>query len=276
MRRASRIASKSSAELMVVHVVRGDGLSGRLGPADGQGARARRSASAPRVHTVVGDDVPRALLDFAREMNATQLVIGTSRRSRWARIFDEGIGAAVVQQSGQDRRAHGHPRARPSGGSVMGVDRRRGSATLTSWLAALVVPSAICAVIVWLLDPFLGIGGESALFFIGVLVVALLGGVAPAALSARAVRAAAQLLPGRAPPHLHHRRTRQRHHHRGAAARRGRGRRAGRRRGQAAPGKPGARRRRPNCSRCSPDRCCAAPTWTRCWSGCARRIRSAR
>ena len=35
-----------------------------------------------------------------------------------------------------------------------------------------------------LLDPFLGIGGESALFFIGVLVVALLGGVAPAALSA--------------------------------------------------------------------------------------------
>ena len=46
------------------------------------------------------------------------------------------------------------------------------------------VPSAICAIIVLLLDPFLGIGGESALFFIGVLVVALLGGVAPAALSA--------------------------------------------------------------------------------------------
>ena len=35
-----------------------------------------------------------------------------------------------------------------------------------------------------LLDPYLGIGGESAIFFIGVLVVALLGGVAPAALSA--------------------------------------------------------------------------------------------
>jgi two-component system, OmpR family, sensor histidine kinase KdpD len=47
-----------------------------------------------------------------------------------------------------------------------------------------VVPSAICAVIVYVLDPYLGIGGESAIFFIGVLVVALLGGVAPAALSA--------------------------------------------------------------------------------------------
>ncbi len=54
----------------------------------------------------------------------------------------------------------------------------------TSWLAALVVPSAICALVVFLVDPYLGIGGESAIFFIGVLVVALLGGVAPAALSA--------------------------------------------------------------------------------------------
>jgi two-component system sensor histidine kinase KdpD len=53
-----------------------------------------------------------------------------------------------------------------------------------SWLGALVVPSAICAIIVFFLDQFLGIGGESALFFIGVLIVALLGGVAPAALSA--------------------------------------------------------------------------------------------
>ncbi len=38
--------------------------------------------------------------------------------------------------------------------------------------------------IVGVLDPLLGVGGESALFFVGVLVVALLGGVAPAALSA--------------------------------------------------------------------------------------------
>ncbi len=35
--RASRIASRSSAELMVVHVVRGDGLAGVSAPADGQG-----------------------------------------------------------------------------------------------------------------------------------------------------------------------------------------------------------------------------------------------
>jgi two-component system sensor histidine kinase KdpD len=181
VRRASRIASKSSAELMVVHVVRGDGLSGVSAPQMGKTRELAISLGAT-LHTVVGDDVPTALLDFAREMNATQLVIGTSRRSRWARIFDEGIGASVVQQSGKiDVHMVTHEQARRGFGWASITPRQRHAA---SWLAALVVPSAICAVIVLVLDPYLGIGGESAIFFIGVLVVALLGGVAPAALSA--------------------------------------------------------------------------------------------
>src|SRR3954466_362757 len=181
VRRAFRIASKSSAELMVVHVVRGDGLSGVSAPQMGK-VRELAASLGATVHTVVGDDVPAALLDFAREMNATQLVIGTSRRSRWARIFDEGIGAATVQHSGKiDVHMVTHEQA--GGGSAWSrftTPQQRA----VSWLAALVVPSAICAVIVFLLDPYLGIGGESALFFIGVLVVALLGGIAPAILSA--------------------------------------------------------------------------------------------
>jgi two-component system, OmpR family, sensor histidine kinase KdpD len=181
VRRASRIASKSSAELMVVHVVRGDGLSGVSAPHMGKVRELVISLGAT-LHTVVGDDVPSALLDFARDENATQLVIGTSRRSRWARIFDEGIGAAVVQQSGKiDVHMVTHEAARRSYSWSSTSPRAR---HLTSWLAAVVVPSAICAVIVYILDPYLGIGGESAIFFVGVLVVALLGGVAPAALSA--------------------------------------------------------------------------------------------
>jgi two-component system sensor histidine kinase KdpD len=181
VRRASRIASKSSAELMVVHVIRGDGLSGVSAPQMGK-VRELVTSLGATLHTVVGDDVPSALLDFAREMNATQLVIGTSRRSRWARMFDEGIGAAVVQHSGKiDVHMVTHEQAQRGFSWSTATPRQRHAA---SWLAALVVPSAICAITVLLLDPFLGIGGESALFFIGVLVVALLGGVAPAALSA--------------------------------------------------------------------------------------------
>ncbi|MDT5388290.1 MAG: two-component system, OmpR family, sensor histidine kinase KdpD [Mycobacterium sp.] len=181
VRRAFRIASKSSAELMVVHVVRGDGLAGVSAPAMGR-VRELTGSLGATLHTVIGDDVPAALLDFAREMNATQLVLGISRRSRWARIFDEGIGAATVQHSGKiDVHMVTHEQAR-HGWSFSKLSPRQRH--LTSWLAALVVPSAICAVTALLLDSFLGIGGESALFFIGVLIVALLGGVAPAALSA--------------------------------------------------------------------------------------------
>lgn len=181
VRRAFRIASKSSAELMVVHVVRGDGLSGVSAPHMGKVREVATSLGAT-VHTVVGDDVGDALLDFARERNATQLVLGISRRSRWARIFDEGIGAATARESGKiDVHMVTHGEANPgwSWGSLTPRQHH-----LASWLAALVVPSVICALTAMLLDPFLGIGGESALFFIGVLVVALLGGVAPAALSA--------------------------------------------------------------------------------------------
>ncbi len=181
VRRAFRIASKSSAELMVVHVVRGDGLSGVSAPQMGK-VRELAASLGATLHTVVGDDVPTALLDFAREMNATQLVVGTSRRSKWARMFDEGIGPAVVQHSGKiDVHMVTHEEARRAYSWSQMSSRHH---HLLSWLAAVVVPSAICAVTVAFLDPFMGIGGESALFVIGVLVVALLGGVAPAALSA--------------------------------------------------------------------------------------------
>lgn len=179
VRRASRIASKSSAELMVVHVVRGDGLSGVSAPQMGK-VRELATSFGATVHTVVGDDLPAALLDFAREMNATQLVIGTSRRSRWARIFDEGVGAAIVQNSGKiDVHMVTHEQ-RGSAERSSTPGRRRA----WSWPAAVVVPSAICVMTVGVLDRHLNMAGESALFFVGILLVALLGGVAPAALSA--------------------------------------------------------------------------------------------
>jgi two-component system sensor histidine kinase KdpD len=181
VRRASRIASKSSAELMVVHVIRGDGLAGLSEPRMNKIRELANSLDAS-AHTVVGDDIPTALLDFAREINATQLVIGSSRRSRWSRIFDEGIGPAIVQQSGKiDVHIVTHEESKRGFRLASLAPRER---RLASWLAAVIIPSAICAVTVTVLDPYLDTGGESALFFVGVLLVGLLGGVAPAALSA--------------------------------------------------------------------------------------------
>ncbi len=179
VRRASRIASRSSAELMVLHVVRGDGLAGVSAPQMGA-VRTVAAALGATVHSVVGDDVPATLLEFARGANATQLVIGTSRRSRLARILDEGIGAAVVQNSEKiDVHMVTHSeRARRWTWQV-----GRGSRRITAWVAAVAVPAAVAGVL-YLLGPRLDASGESAVFFMVVLCVALLGGVAPAALSA--------------------------------------------------------------------------------------------
>jgi two-component system sensor histidine kinase KdpD len=181
VRRASRIASKSTAELMVVHVIRGDGLAGL---SESRMAKIRELASSldASLHTVVGDEVPTALLEFAREMNATQLVIGASRRSRWARIFEEGIGPRVLEQSGKidvHLVTHGESKRGFRAASLAPRERR-----VASWLAAFILPSAICGITVTTLDAYLDTAGESALFFVGVLLVGLLGGVAPAALSA--------------------------------------------------------------------------------------------
>ncbi|WP_324192574.1 sensor histidine kinase KdpD [Nocardia transvalensis] len=181
VRRASRIATKSSADLIVVHVVRGDGL---VGVSTQRLTRLRELADSlgASLHTVTSDDVPTALLDFARQVNATQLVLGTSRRSRWARILDEGIGSSVVQRSGKiDVHMVTHEEAKRGfrWSSLMPREHK-----LSSWLVALAVPSLITAVCHFWLDRPLDLAGKSALYFIGVIGVSLLGGVAPAALSA--------------------------------------------------------------------------------------------
>ncbi|GAB2912983.1 sensor histidine kinase KdpD [Rhodococcus aerolatus] len=180
VRRAARIASRVGGELLVVHVVRGDGA---LGASPAGMGRVRRVADAvgAAVHSVVGDDVPTALLEFARGVNATQLVLGTSRRSRWARVLDEGIGAAVVRGSGaidvhMVTHAESSARARRA---PLPPGRRR----VLSWVAALAAPAAASGVLA-LLGSVLDLGAQGVLYFLVVLGVALLGGVGPSVLAA--------------------------------------------------------------------------------------------
>lgn len=180
IRRASRIASRASAELLVLHVVRGDGLAER-GAVDLTALRALAAAVGASVYSVVGDEVPQTLLEFARAMNATQLVLGTSRRSRWRRLFDEGVGAAVIRDSGRiDVHMVTHDRA---------AVRRRLDIRQTrfhrpgSWILAVVLPLALTGVL-GVIDPLVGFSSETALFFVVVLAVAMLGGMVPAAVSA--------------------------------------------------------------------------------------------
>ncbi len=185
LRRATRIAKRAgAADLMCVHVLRGDGLAGA--PV-GALATLRKLADdvGASFHTVVGDDVPAALLDFARGVNATQLVLGTSRRSRLARALDEGIGSRVVQDSGSiDVHMVTHAQA---GGPGFRLPRLRGGVPgrrqALGWALAVLLPAA-ATLAGWLGRDVLDLSTDVVLFFLATVVVALVGGLGPALLAA--------------------------------------------------------------------------------------------
>jgi len=179
IRRARRIATRAGAELLVLHILRGDGLSG-AGPEALAGFRTLAEDLGATFHTVVGDDVPSALLDFARGVNATQLVIGTSRRSRFARLTSEGIGATVLQESGS---IDVHMVTHEQSGSGLRTGLVRSPVTpsrrLFGWLLAVLAPAAATG---------LGLLLRGDLIFstnvvdhvLAIVLVALVGGLGPA------------------------------------------------------------------------------------------------
>jgi two-component system, OmpR family, sensor histidine kinase KdpD len=96
IRRAARIARRSHAELVGVHVMPAEGH------ADGADQRLRENAQlvarlGGRYHEVVGEDVAAALIAFAQGERATQLVIGATRRGRWERVRRRSVAGALLR-----------------------------------------------------------------------------------------------------------------------------------------------------------------------------------
>jgi two-component system, OmpR family, sensor histidine kinase KdpD len=183
IRRARRIATRAGGELLVLHVLRGDGLAG-VGPEEVARLRTLAESVGASFHTVVGDEVPGALLDFARGVNATQLVLGTSRRSRWARLWDEGIGSAVVRASGPiDVHMVTHDESRRGVRVRLGRSALSRSRQLAGWVLALAAAAAMTGLAV-LLRPHVGMSTDVVGYFLVVVLVALLGGLGPAVAAA--------------------------------------------------------------------------------------------
>jgi two-component system sensor histidine kinase KdpD len=100
IRRAARIAARTKgADLLAVHVTPSHGLAG-AGPAHLARQRTLAESLGGTYHQVVGDDIPHSLLDFARGVNATQLVLGVSRRGRLAQVLARGVGMTTTALSG--------------------------------------------------------------------------------------------------------------------------------------------------------------------------------
>ncbi|MCD2195464.1 DUF4118 domain-containing protein [Actinomycetospora endophytica] len=187
LRRAARIARRAgAADLLCVHVLRGDGVVTRSG-GRGSGRELRQLAKevGASFHTVVGDDVAAALLDFARGANATQLVLGTSRRSRLARLVEPGIGARAVAAAGSiDVHLVPHTETEESAPDD-GRRRRVGSVLGRRW--ALGLPTAVVLPVLATVGGLAlpgGLSTHTVVFFLATVLTALVGGLLPAVVAA--------------------------------------------------------------------------------------------
>jgi two-component system sensor histidine kinase KdpD len=99
MRRAARIAFRVKGELDVVHVNVGDTDQ----PGGGRPIDALRALAADlgvRWHEIEDDDPPRALVSFAREHQATQIILGSMQRSWWHIAEGGPVARRVIHEAG--------------------------------------------------------------------------------------------------------------------------------------------------------------------------------
>ncbi len=180
IRRAARVAARTKgADLLAVHVARNDGLAGG-DPALLARQRVLVETLGGSYHQVVGDNVPAALLDFARGVNATQLVLGASRRGRFAQVLTPGVGATTTRASGTiDVHLVSHEqvgRGRLGLAPRSGLTRRRRQLGFALAAAGLPLLTLLLAQV----HTDLQLPSDILLFLGWVVVVALVGGLLPA------------------------------------------------------------------------------------------------
>src|SRR5438067_7254804 len=181
IRRAARMAMRAHAELLGVHVRSTDGLAGPPKQLLDE-HRALLNELGGAYHEIVGDDVGKALIEFARAENATQLLLGASRRSRWAELTRGSVINRVIRASGpidvhvisSEEPEQEAPFSRPRRRRALSVRRQ-----VTGALVGVVLLPALTLVMVGSRDG-LGLPGVLLLYLLAVVAIAATGGVWPA------------------------------------------------------------------------------------------------
>ncbi|MFJ6775548.1 ATP-binding protein [Kitasatospora sp. NPDC091257] len=183
IRRAARIAARvSGGELLAVHISRSDGLVGSGSPQTLIEQRVLVESLGGSFHAVLGDDPAGGLLDFARGVNATQIVLGTSRRPAWQYLYGPGVGTTVTREAGDidvhmvthEHAGHGR-RGKIPVRRITDLGRTR---TVAGWLIGLVGPPVLAIVLTAIGG--LGLSTDMLLFLSLTVCAALVGGLLPA------------------------------------------------------------------------------------------------
>ena len=180
IRRGARLAQRAAGtDLLAVHVISNDGLRS---PDERRLDRAQQLIASldGTFHSVVGEDVSAAVVDFASGANATMIVVGVSRHGRWRRLFTGSTGDRIASLAGSidvhlvthDEVARTTRRRR----SVSSLSRTR---QLLGWASAFALPVLLTLVLTPLTGPD-QLALAEVLFLGAAVVVALIGGLLPA------------------------------------------------------------------------------------------------
>ncbi len=184
IRRGARLAQRAAgSELLAVHVIATDGLHS---PDERRIARAQELVASldGTFHSVVGEDVSAAVVDFAAGANATMMVVGVSRHGRLRRLFTGTTGDRIASLAGSiDVHLVTHDEvARTATRSRQFLSPLSRTRQVTGWAAAAVVPM----VLTWALQEFQDTD-DLPLAMLGLIaatvLVALVGGLLPALLA---------------------------------------------------------------------------------------------
>jgi two-component system sensor histidine kinase KdpD len=184
VRRAARVAQRSRGDLVAVHVVPQDGLAAPSAALLAQ-QRELLEELGGSYYEVAGPDIGEALLQAARSLNATQIVMGASRRSRWQRLTRGSVIGSVIRGSGAGIDVHvvSYPEGRseeaftvPRARRPAALPRRR---VLLGWLVAATGLPLLTAILVQLHD-HLRLPSILLLYLLLVATVSAVGGLWPA------------------------------------------------------------------------------------------------
>jgi two-component system sensor histidine kinase KdpD len=187
VRRAARMATRARADLVGVHIRADDGV---LGPSEDllDEHRVLLSELGGRYIEASGGDVSQALLDTARAEQATQLVIGASRRSRWAEITSGSVVNRIIRAAGSidvhvistEETDHEQAVSLPHSRKRVVLPPRR---KRLAWALAIAGPPVLTLLLSSVRD-HIGLPSVLLLFLLVVVGAAALGGTGPALVTA--------------------------------------------------------------------------------------------
>jgi two-component system sensor histidine kinase KdpD len=187
IRRGARILTRvSGGDLLAVHVRAADGVASESPQALERQRRLIQDLGGS-YHIVSGEDPAAALLDFARSVNATQIVVGISRHKNLAGVvgglLGGGVGTRVVRGSGD---IDVHMVSHPLGGQGTRPSRERdlGRIRVAVGLVLAVVLPALLQLLLLALNPERNVATAMLVQLTGSVAVALVGGLWPAILAA--------------------------------------------------------------------------------------------